>query len=1537
MHKLKIWVILILSLITLNFILTAISISAPQTNSNTEYLFKTQSKIGGDFVLYKHFYEIGDFEDYFLNSGSLGEFTDTGNKLFLRQTSDHTGDPPREGLIIRQYPIYSTNLLINFCYQIRLQSYYISGTGTLLHVIMTLRYADDSTQEIYSYFDVNASNYDTGYIWINGTFTINKQFKQIEIYFASHTIQTEGYGEFTIKHELFWGYEPTIEDWAIMDEHLNIEEPQMFSTLAYNFSYLRVALQYVAAGGTTKLNLTSDWTVPDLFYAEYTFYREGLYNYYYEASNVWGVVVTTTIYYFVITEFLFPALSYLNVRSHEYRDVPEELFYVYLGESESVTLFNFKDLVGNWQTVGTAQFAFGYERIAFNCSSGGIRSDFSHIAPGRQYYLQNLTLEFDLRTTRDRLVIILNPVNYDYDYLLNISEIYKNEWITVRIPIYMFQCFSGASNAIGALGFYSNWGYYELANIKLCTYHFSTMYINYTMQTYQTDEIEAISNSSIYYYNLADNSTQQSSEIWSNQTQWINNTYDLTCQTLNTSQTSQINQTSNASPHWAYQNGNYTALYSFQNDTIGENPSTNWLTYENNPEDIEISEEKNEHNYILNVTHENGNIVYSPAFTDRSEGTVEFWMNTEDSNAIQLIQIFDTYVTNGLVFGIAYGMFMFVSNTYPTGAQIPDTPSAISNEWYHIRITFDISVGWAVSVDETYYSGLLDFYGTFYTVNSFVIWDMGLGSSQKCYYDAIDFSWADDYYLNRNMNLDAFIDEYNINCTHYFNFSAIEKPLLINITSSYYNFNYTDSFFAYSYSLYSLAGFSPAHVIGSLNNLQYYDFNTYLDIYYAQYQKPNTYFYTYFLFNTSTSTNFTQQIKLKYWFQFDEAANIKGNLSIFCWENSSYVTLLEGNNGVHNDEIEFTNEGFIHPNGTIKIAIGSGQEFVGDWNMSRVIFRYLAVSIKEKNASIYAYNFSNGVYQLLSISPLGMSFILNSDYFNATTIILRVVFSFNVSFTVLFNFTILIYYQIYQNTSYNYYYDLNDVTLHYFYNLTLDYSETVNTTVTFQWCTSNDNISWSEWSNDVIIEAYQQRYLKYKINLNTTYVYNTSNFYFANLSYATFNISYYFVQVELNTMLWQQFFINATLILNITTNANQINSSIEIYNFSSMNYENISAVQDLDYLLALNQNASSGLVLLNISIYSSNAFTLIFNESYVKAFNSEFVKYCYVNFSSNITLSTFEEVSFWYNFSDTRAFLQLQFYNDSWYTIAQLTKTPLNYGLGNASATTRLYQYWRNITLDNNYTQIRLYFTLTYPADENETMELQIKRFECIDLYDYRLESEENRQRYDILIFEQQTETLLIVDFAGREIYRQEVNYSEFIDIDINIAEVTLINYLNITAWFAFESRGATVIYGVAAMSQRNVIVLLDDYWVQISMDNLTILDVRQVSITSTNKTSIQIGDEPKDIVIPPSPGLLELLWQAIVVIFTWFFTNPWGTVVFVFLIILAAIDLYRRHKKRRMHEVEVYKQGYADGLAAAQALKTPEEKYPDYFHFRGD
>lgn len=1359
------------------FITLTFSPSLMDVDLQNDDLNRLDLSIGGDYTCFVNYTNEGDFLSYYGYSGTPDIYSDSGDHLYCK-LSDNIG--PGE-VFIRKTLNWSSEFITDSSIHYRIKSFF--ETSGDIYARFRIYYSD-STYETLKYFHSQSGVVDITE-WNTVYPNQSKTLDYIEIWLSLN------YGEPAVASLEFWlydetynGYSPCIKNWEIHPFNMKINQPHFFAGEFYNKSNQEIQFQFVETGNEKVIKLNPDWTQNNFYSTNTSFYRTGIYSYRYVAINGWGVATFTPEYQIFVHAFEYPQTSYLNVRSYEYRDVPETLFYVYLGIDETETLFDFRNKWGDWQPLGNVDWAFGYERITFNCSNGGIKSNFNHIAVGRQYNLQNLTLTFDVRTLQDRLVLIVNPQSYDMDYLLYINESYQGKWVTIRIPFFMFQNFDSANGWINALGFYSNNGTYELANIKLSNYYESTTLIDYSPQINNTSEFAALESNSTYYYPLVDNTSRSSLISWDNQTRQLNSTYSLSC----------INTTTEAS------NTTINSISDPTNDL--PDPDSHWKL-----------DESSGTNAMDSAGLDNNGTLVNMAGSE--------WDPGKYNNALHLDGYNDRIdLANTKTFSSTAGT---ISLWFKSDV---DTNTYSSNKWLLGRNRGGNNVG--------------DLGVHFYNAQSdkllFVIQTGGV--TRTILSDSANFNAGQWYFFVGTWNSSEFV------------------MYIDNIRQ---------------------ADVDPGVTLYAHN----------LDHMCIAQQSTGA------PMNGETFDGFIDDIRI-----YDECLSI-----------TEIETLYNGF-GV-NETISF-NTTQINKDNVINVTLNGNITFNNG----------------DINYTIGFYNSTSGNYTYATFNDSITNYPISLDYFNETNIILRLNHTSNSSFIESYNLTIRVSYFYYSNASYFYYFNLNQSSLYYYQEFLLDYSLEGNTSVSFDWQSSQDNASWSAWDDSLDISEYYYQYLRYWIKLNTSYQFNTSQLNYVNFSYILENITAHFLDFQLNTTVTNHIYLlNTSMVINITSNFSEINSSVSIYNFTSETYENTSRLMNLTYSLSFHQNSSVGLVLVNFSIYSSIAFNLTFEESYIVGNNSDYFRFCYMNISDNILMSDFEELSFWYNFSDSRALLTLQLYNGSWYPIYQFNNTPLSYGLGNGSATSRFSQYWRNITIDNDYTKIRFYFLLESPINESDTVDIQLKRFEMINESTYRLRAEMNRQNYDRLTFEYQSATLLLVDFAGREIYRESHNYSLYIDIYINIGEITLINYLNVTTWFAFTSRGVTITYGVASNSERNVLILLGDYWVDIMTDEEVILDVRDVSITTTNKTSIQIGVTPPEFVIPPQLSLLELFWEAVIVIFTFLTTDPLGIFLFILLILYFLISRFRKSRKKKDRDRKIYDQGFEDGIQARQNIYEKSQK----------
>lgn len=1360
----KLGFVLIISslfLMSLFFVTSSINI---MDNLQNDDLSQLDLSIGGDYTCFVNYTDDGDFSSYYVYQGSPHTTSFNGDHAYVK-LQDDTG--PGE-VRIRKYLNWSSEFISDIAVHYRIKASF--GGGGSIGIYFKMFYAD-STYLWLSYFytmgvDKDITEWNT--VYPNQSKTLD--YVQIFLFYDAPAATTL---EFWLYDETYNGYSPCIKNWEIHPFNMEINQPHFFTGEFYNQSSQKVEFLFIETGNEMEIQLIADWTQNNYYSTNTSFYRRGIYTYRYVSRNDWGINTYTPEYQIFVHAIEYPKIAYLNIRSYEYRDVPETLFYIYLGEDESTSLFNFRNTYGNWVTMGTCTWAFGYERIVFNCSNGGIKSDFSHIQSGIQYELTNILLSFDIKTSENWSVIIVDPTIYDMDYLLNIDPIYHNKWIHVNIPFYMFQNFDSANNFMGELGFYGN-GFYEIANIKISRNHDSNFLINYSKEIYNTTEIEKLDTFSFFNYPLQPNATINSVKNWNNYTNWLNNSYDLSCE---------INYNCENSTHLDNISDiiNTGDSYWKLDESSGTNTQDSWGN-DNNGTLVNMAGTEWESGKFNNALHFDGvndrvDLADTKTFSS-SAGTISLWFKSDVNT--------NTHTTNKWLLGRNRG-----------GNNIGDLGIHFANS-YSDKLLFIIQTG---SVTRLILSDAINFnadqwYFFVGTWNSseFVMYidnvrQADVDPGVTLYAHNLDHMCIAQQSTGAPMNTETFdgiIDELRI----------YKRVLTVNEMQVLYN------------------GFSV---------------------------------------NETLIFNFTQ-----------------------IEQNSLYNITLTGNVTLSNSD----------------------------------------------NYTIGFYNFTNSefIYQQFNESLINYS--LSFHYFNTTNIILRLNYTSQESFYEGINLTIHICYFTYSNSSYFRYYDLNISTFYLYYNFTINQTTFENSNMTFEWRTSTDNSTWGSWNTNLIINNYDNQYLHYRINF-TTNSWNTSYFYAADLFFEYQNITFYYINSQLNTTIQRLRFVNnVTFYCNITHNANSFNSSISIYNFTSSTYENISTIQNITYQMNSNQNSSNGLVKMNFTLMSTIPFTLNFSQCFIYVNNSDFQKFVIINI--NQSLQGINELSFWYNFSDIRSNLYVEFYNNSWYEIANLSKTPLSCGLGNGSATTRFWQYWNNITV-NNYNATRLKFILRTPETEYDFSILEVKRFEIINYSIYRLESEINRQRYDILEFLQLSSTLLIIDFAGREIYRELINYSTFIDIYINIAEITIINYENYTVWIEFIIYNVGVVYAIPPNTERNILILLGDYYITITNDYNIILDIREISITTTNKTTIEIGVALPSIEIPEYT-LLDLILEALIIIWEWLTTTLLGLITFGISIFSIIFLIYRKIKgKKKDEEKEIkkaYKRGFTAGLKSGQKGK---------------
>jgi len=190
---------------------------------------------------------------------------------------------------------------------------------------------------------------------------------------------------------------------------------------------------------------------------------------------------------------------------------------------------------------------------------------------------------------------------------------------------------------------------------------------------------------------------------------------------------------------------NYFSFLNFVSDTVGSDPG-GWTVNEEENTDVSVISSLDLHYKIakiyINRKDTPASIVYDFA-NSHASGKISLYVYYEDllSEVWVANSTWDEYIRLILEDGeLRHG-------DYP-GTKICDL--SMSN-WHHLTITFDCNSNWDVEVDGTLYSGF-NFKGSPSSMSAFAFLGQVLDDSypKSCYIDAVDFSWADGYFTNRN-------------------------------------------------------------------------------------------------------------------------------------------------------------------------------------------------------------------------------------------------------------------------------------------------------------------------------------------------------------------------------------------------------------------------------------------------------------------------------------------------------------------------------------------------------------------------------------------------------------------------------------------------------------------------------------------------------------------------------------------------------------------------------------------------------------------
>lgn len=357
------------------------------------------------------------------------------------------------------------------------------------------------------------------------------------------------------------------------------------------------------------------------------------------------------------------------------------------------------------------------------------------------------------------------------------------------------------------------------------------------------------------------------------------------------------------------------------------------------------------------------------------------------------------------------------------------------------------------------------------------------------------------------------------------------------------------------------------------------------------------------------------------------------------------------------------------------------------------------------------------------------------------------------------------------------------------------------------------------------------------------------------------------------------------------------NISLYLYNYQSAQFDEVEFGRQ-------NNNSYYNLSCMKFKLYRvENSFTpILFNLTFLINFSlTTFIYHKYINYTVNLTYRIYENLSY-YEYRANRIFFQYQF-NDStvfletYFNSTSNQSTNAKYGSTNGLFVSKTINFEEFFYINVTFRFIKYNLTL---FEYNYTSSLKLKNFYVIFPQTYCLESEMNRQRHDILVFEEDNRTLLIKDVFGREVYREIVEYKRFIDIFVNIAEIILVNDSNETVWFGFSIMPDVVVYYIVPpYSLRIISMLFGDYAVYIQNETV-VLEIQTVSISRLTENYI-VYKKIYEIAPPQRWTTGNYVLDAFLTLIIFLFNPaegliPWG------LIIIIAITVYITYKTTKYY-----------------------------------
>lgn len=203
--------------------------------------------------------------------------------------------------------------------------------------------------------------------------------------------------------------------------------------------------------------------------------------------------------------------------------------------------------------------------------------------------------------------------------------------------------------------------------------------------------------------------------------------------------------------------GYYPGTHGFECDKAGQLPlEFEILHYPDSASFIEIDEELAGHKKVCEIRKAGGTVAPTiiTYFDGNTSGTIELWMYKDTDSSTDITQIF--------VAGIGYCCILSISEgdvyQHAWGSRTIIASDVFSkNVWHHIRIDFNLSLGWQFALDGVWYGLGYSFPIETPTLPEVINVHIGSGWSgvnpnYGTWIDAFGYSWNPNYNIGDNLN-----------------------------------------------------------------------------------------------------------------------------------------------------------------------------------------------------------------------------------------------------------------------------------------------------------------------------------------------------------------------------------------------------------------------------------------------------------------------------------------------------------------------------------------------------------------------------------------------------------------------------------------------------------------------------------------------------------------------------------------------------------------------------------------------------------------